>query len=87
MAESSLRSAIALPTLRQHAGIISTSPQATVVERFDAAGGTGKPRYGQVTVCWAADETQARRTAYEIWPNAANEGEQYQQIRYLTPSH
>jgi coenzyme F420-dependent glucose-6-phosphate dehydrogenase len=66
-------------------GIISTSPQATVLERFDAAGGTGKPRYGQVTVCWAADEAQARRTVYEIWPNAANEGELSQELP--TPAH
>jgi G6PDH family F420-dependent oxidoreductase len=66
-------------------GLISTSPEASVIEEFDAAGGTGKPRYGQVTVCWAADEAQARRTAYEIWPNAANQGELSQELP--TPAH
>jgi G6PDH family F420-dependent oxidoreductase len=66
-------------------GLISTSPEESVIEEFDAAGGTGKPRYGQVTVCWAADEAQARRTAYEIWPNAANQGELSQELP--TPAH
>jgi coenzyme F420-dependent glucose-6-phosphate dehydrogenase len=66
-------------------GLISTSPQEAVIKKFNAAGGKGKPRYGQVTVCWAADEAQARRTAYEIWPNAANEGELSQELP--TPGH
>ncbi|MFL5800770.1 MAG: TIGR03557 family F420-dependent LLM class oxidoreductase [Roseiflexaceae bacterium] len=66
-------------------GLISTSPEKAVIEEFEAAGGRGKPRYGQVTVCWAADEAQARRTAYEIWPNAANTGELSQELP--TPAH
>lgn len=55
-------------------GLISTSPDTTVIERFEAAGGRGKPRYGQLTVCWAEDVAQARRTAHEHWPNAALKG-------------
>jgi coenzyme F420-dependent glucose-6-phosphate dehydrogenase len=61
-------------------GLISTAPAAEVVEAFQSAGGGQKPRYGQITVCWAADEAQARRTAYEIWPNAANQGELSQEL-------
>jgi G6PDH family F420-dependent oxidoreductase len=56
-------------------GLISTAPQAETVQRFAQAGGSGKPRYGQATVCWAPDEAQARRTASEWWPNTALEGQ------------
>lgn len=66
-------------------GLIATSPDASVVEAFDAAGGSGKPRYGQVTVCWAEREEDARRTALEWWPNAALEGPLGQELPL--PSH
>ncbi len=66
-------------------GLISTSPQDQLVQQFDAAGGAGKPRYGQLTVCWAADEATARRTAYEWWPNAGLQGELSQELP--TPAH
>ena len=61
-------------------GLISTSPDAELVEEFKAAGGAGKPRYGQITVCWAEDEAEARRTALEWWPNAALPGELSQEL-------
>jgi coenzyme F420-dependent glucose-6-phosphate dehydrogenase len=41
-----------------------------VIRRFERAGGEGKPRYGQVHVCWAEDEAAAKSTALEWWPNA-----------------
>jgi coenzyme F420-dependent glucose-6-phosphate dehydrogenase len=66
-------------------GLIGTAPKQGLLKQFDAAGGTGKPRYGQVTVCWARDEATARRTAYEIWPTAAIEGELSQELP--TPAH
>ena len=53
--------------------LVTTAPEAELVEAFAAAGGGG-PRYGQLTVCWAADEAAARRTAFEWWPNAALKG-------------
>jgi G6PDH family F420-dependent oxidoreductase len=56
-------------------GFIGTAPQADLLETFRSAGGNGKPRYGQVTVCYAADEREARRTAYAWWPNIAISGE------------
>jgi coenzyme F420-dependent glucose-6-phosphate dehydrogenase len=56
-------------------GLIGTAPDRDVFDAFDAAGGTGKPRFGEVTVCWAEDEAEARRTAFRRWPNAAIEGE------------
>lgn len=56
-------------------GLISVAPDAETAKAFDRAGGAGKPRYGQVHVCWAEDEAAARRTAHEWWPNAAIGGE------------
>ena len=55
-------------------GLISTVPSAAVIEAFRAAGGEGKPCYGQMTVCWAESEDAARRTAREIWPVSALPG-------------
>jgi coenzyme F420-dependent glucose-6-phosphate dehydrogenase len=52
-------------------GLIATEPDDALVERFAAAGGKGKPRYAELTVCWAKDGKTARRTAHERWPNAA----------------
>jgi G6PDH family F420-dependent oxidoreductase len=51
-------------------GIIGTAPRAESVEQFRREGGEG-PAYGQLTVCWAEDEADARRTAHQVWPNAA----------------
>jgi coenzyme F420-dependent glucose-6-phosphate dehydrogenase len=55
-------------------GLISTQPIRDVVKAFDSAGGSKKPKYGQVTVCWARSEEEAQRTALEIWPNGAVSG-------------
>ena len=54
--------------------LISVSPDEELVRAFDEAGGTGKPRYGQLHVCYAENEQQARQTAHELWPNAAMGG-------------
>jgi coenzyme F420-dependent glucose-6-phosphate dehydrogenase len=61
-------------------GLVGVAPDAELIERFEAAGGAGKPRYGQVTVCWGEDEERAKQTAYEIWPNAAIKGELSQEL-------
>ena len=54
-------------------GLIGTSPDKEMLSKFDEAGGRGKPKIAEVTVCWAADEQSARRTAHEWWPTAAME--------------
>jgi len=54
-------------------GMIGTEPEPELFAAFDKAGGTAKVRYGELTVCWAADEREARRTAREHWPTAAME--------------
>lgn len=56
-------------------GFVGTAPDAELIATYESAGGRGKPRYGQVTVCWGADEASARRTAHEWWPNIAISGE------------
>jgi len=61
-------------------GLISTSPSSETLETFDKAGGAGKTRIGQVTVCWAESEEQAIKTAREIWANAAVPGQLSQEL-------
>jgi G6PDH family F420-dependent oxidoreductase len=51
-------------------GLISTVPKRDLIKQFEQAGGKGKPRYGQVTVCYAASEDDAARTVRKYWPNA-----------------
>jgi coenzyme F420-dependent glucose-6-phosphate dehydrogenase len=65
---------------REGDGIISTAPQADLVSTFDRAGGKGKPRVGQVMVCWADSEDAAKKTAHEWWPNAALAGSLGQEL-------
>jgi coenzyme F420-dependent glucose-6-phosphate dehydrogenase len=52
-------------------GLICSAPSAESVQAFEATGGAGKPRYGQVTVCWAKSEDEAVRTAMKFWPISA----------------
>jgi G6PDH family F420-dependent oxidoreductase len=60
--------------------LISVAPDEELIDAFDETGGERKPRYGQVTVCWAESEEGARRTAYEWWPNAALKGDLSQEL-------
>ena len=56
-------------------GLISTVPQENIVQKFRASSdGTNKPCFGQMTVCWAKDHDEAKRTAYEWWPVSALSG-------------
>lgn len=61
-------------------GLITTSPDKEVVQAFDRAGGQGKPRIGQLTVCYAPTEQEAKQTAYEWWPQAIVKGELHQEL-------
>jgi coenzyme F420-dependent glucose-6-phosphate dehydrogenase len=64
-------------------GLVSTAPEQELVDAFLDAGGRG-PRYGQLTVCWATSEADARRTALEWWPNAALKGPLSQELALPT---
>jgi coenzyme F420-dependent glucose-6-phosphate dehydrogenase len=66
-------------------GLIGLAPDRDVVQSFEQSGGDGKPRYGQVHVCWAEDEAEARRTAHRWWPNAGVKGALVWELRL--PSH
>jgi G6PDH family F420-dependent oxidoreductase len=66
-------------------GLISTTPNPEGIKTFESAGGRGKPKYGQMTVCWATDERTARKTAYEMWPTAGIGGELSQELKL--PAH
>ncbi|GBD14442.1 F420-dependent glucose-6-phosphate dehydrogenase [bacterium HR25] len=62
-------------------GLIALAPDRRLVERFRAAGGTGKPCYAQVTVCWAETEEEAQRIAHRWWPVAVLKGQLQQELR------
>ena len=61
-------------------GLITVAPLEGVRSRFEASGGRGKPRYGQLPVCWAQDEAEARRLAHQRWPIAALRGDVQQEL-------
>lgn len=48
-------------------GLCSTTPDEQVVQTFESSGGAGKPKYAQMTVCWAADQETAVKTAHKYW--------------------
>ena len=48
-------------------GLIGTAASEELVQAFEEAGGSGKPRYGQIDVCVADDEGEARRIAHAQW--------------------
>jgi coenzyme F420-dependent glucose-6-phosphate dehydrogenase len=61
-------------------GLILVAPQTDVIAAFRSAGGKGQPIYGQVTVCWASNEEDAKRTLHEVWPNAGVPGDLSQEL-------
>jgi coenzyme F420-dependent glucose-6-phosphate dehydrogenase len=66
-------------------GFIGVAPESETIEKFESIAGAGKPKYGQITVCWAEDEKAAKKTLYDIWPNAGIKGELSQELP--TPAH
>jgi coenzyme F420-dependent glucose-6-phosphate dehydrogenase len=66
-------------------GLISTAPDKELVGSFERANGNGKPKYGQITVCWGKDEAAARKMALEIWPISGMPSPLNQEL--ATPKH
>jgi G6PDH family F420-dependent oxidoreductase len=60
--------------------LVNVAPKEEIIQAFDDAGGKGKPKYGQVTVCWAESKDEAKQTAFEVWPNALVEGSASQEL-------
>lgn len=50
-------------------GIYGLVPDPDFIETFESAGGEGKPKIGQVHVCFADSEEEGAKTALERWPN------------------
>jgi G6PDH family F420-dependent oxidoreductase len=65
-------------------GFITTQPAAEDVRGYRRSGGAG-PAVGALKVCWADDERQARRLAYELWPTEGLPGQLSQELP--VPAH
>jgi coenzyme F420-dependent glucose-6-phosphate dehydrogenase len=61
-------------------GFIGTAPTGENIETFEKSGGEGKPKVGQVHVCWAESREEAVERAHELWPNVAIGGELGQEL-------
>lgn len=61
-------------------GLISVAPSAKAVDAFTGAGGTGKPTYGQMTVCWAKSEDEGLETAVKQWGFSGLPGQLSQEL-------
>lgn len=60
--------------------MISAGANKEIIQVFDEGGGTGKPRFGKVDVCWASSEEEARKTAHKIWANTGVKGQLNQEL-------
>jgi G6PDH family F420-dependent oxidoreductase len=47
--------------------MIAVEPESSLGEMFDAAGGAGKPRVGQVPISWGPDKDKAIERAHELF--------------------
>ncbi len=65
-------------------GYWGLAPKRADIERFENAGGSG-PKFGQLHICYAESEEQARQTVAEVWPNTGLMGELSAELR--TPTH
>jgi coenzyme F420-dependent glucose-6-phosphate dehydrogenase len=61
-------------------GFIGVTPEEELIEKFEGAGGKGKPLVAQVTVCYADTEDEAKKMLKEIWPNAGVKGDLSQEL-------
>jgi coenzyme F420-dependent glucose-6-phosphate dehydrogenase len=66
-------------------GLISTTSGGEVVNAFKEAGGSEKPCYGMVKVCWAPSQEEARETVKHWWPTSTISGPLHADL--LTPRH
>ncbi len=50
---------------RHGAALIAVEPKRELIEAYEKSGGDGRPRYGQVALCWGPDADACAQTAYE----------------------
>jgi G6PDH family F420-dependent oxidoreductase len=55
-------------------GYMSIKPDAESVRLYRESGGGSRTVQGGLKVCWAPDESAARKTAHRLWPNDADAG-------------
>ena len=60
--------------------LVNVAPKQEIVHKFADSGGREKPKYGQITVCYALSRDEAKKTAFERWPNALVEGSASQEL-------
>jgi G6PDH family F420-dependent oxidoreductase len=60
-------------------GYIHVIPANELVDLYESCGGKG-PKMAGVKVCWAEDESAARKLAFELWPTAGVPGELSQEL-------
>jgi G6PDH family F420-dependent oxidoreductase len=65
-------------------GLISTSPDADVVQSFESSGGSGKQKVGMMHCAYDADAKAGLERATKEWPNLALKGPLGQEL--ATPS-
>lgn len=51
---------------RKGDGLVVTEPSPALIDAFRSAGGEG-PRYAEVSLCWAASEAEAQKTAHHYF--------------------
>jgi coenzyme F420-dependent glucose-6-phosphate dehydrogenase len=66
-------------------GLIATGPDKSLVKKFQAAGGEGKPLYGKTTVCLASTQEDGEEIAHRFWPNTGIGGDPITDLS--TPKH
>ena len=59
--------------------LVNVAPDAEIVQIYREAGGTG-PIYGQVRICWAEDEAEAKETAFRLWRHSGLGGTLNQEL-------
>ena len=66
-------------------GLISTTSGDKVTSAFNGSGGSGKPCFGQIKLCWAKTEEEARKVMKKWWPVSALSGRLH--VDMPTPKH
>jgi G6PDH family F420-dependent oxidoreductase len=51
-------------------GLVGTESDGEMLPQFTKNGGPGKPRYGELTVCFDENEERAKTLARKVWPIA-----------------
>ncbi len=59
--------------------LVSVDPDPELVAKYREGGGNG-PRYGQIRLCWAESEDEAKQTVFDLWRHSGLEGTLNQEL-------